>query len=133
VRDPYDILGVSRTADDAEIHATYRRLAKRYHPDLHPDDPTAEVRFKEIAAAYELLSHPAERARYDREHPAAGSDGYAGYSAKRGYDWARADSIEQPPRRSKERASANFLLIAFGLWALLSVQQWLAARLQRRA
>ena len=61
MRDPYEILGVSRAADDAEIHAAYRALAKRYHPDLHPGDPGAEPRFKEVAAAYELLSDGVER------------------------------------------------------------------------
>src|SRR5579864_3601782 len=120
VRDPYDVLGVSRAADDAEIHAAYRRLAKRYHPDLHPGDPTAEARFKEIAAAYERLSDREERACYDRERAAAGSDGYASYSAERGYERPSADGIAQPPHRKKERGPTNFLLIAFGLWALLS-------------
>jgi curved DNA-binding protein CbpA len=64
-RSPYDVLGVHSDASDAEIHDVYRKLAKRYHPDLHPDDPLAESRFKEIAAAYEVLSHPEKRGRFD--------------------------------------------------------------------
>jgi len=119
VRDPYEILGLSRAADDGEIHAAYRRLAKRYHPDLHPDDSTAEARFKEIAAAYERLSDREERARYDHEHPAAGSDD-AGYSAERGYDSARSEPVARSLRRAREWGPGNLLLIAFGLWALLS-------------
>jgi curved DNA-binding protein CbpA len=125
VRNPYDVLGVSRAADDAEIHAAYRTLAKRYHPDLHPGDPGAEARFKELAAAYELLSDGLERARYDREHPAAsdaGHDRHTGvYTAERGYQKPRDDTVEwskRPARR--QRGPLNVLLIAFGLWALLS-------------
>lgn len=113
VRDPYEILGVSRAADDGEIHAAYRRLAKRYHPDLHPGDPTAEARFKEIAAAYERLSDREARARYDHEHPPDGSDD-AGYSA------ARSEPVAPSLRRAREWGPGNLLLIAFGLWALLS-------------
>ena len=120
MRDPYDVLGMSRAADDAAIHAAYRRLAKRYHPDLHPGDPTAEARFKEIAAAYELLSDREKRARYDREHPAQGSDSYTGYSAERGYESVRGEPFARPPRRAREWGPRNFFLIAFGLWALLS-------------
>lgn len=123
MRDPYEILGVSRAADDAEIHAAYRALAKRYHPDLHPGDPGAEPRFKEVAAAYELLSDGVERARYDREHPAAasaGRDWYTGYSAERGYERASEDAFAVPRRRAQQWPPINLFLIAFGLWALLS-------------
>jgi hypothetical protein len=61
-RDPYAVLGVAPEAGEAEIHDAYRRLAKRYHPDLNPD-PGAESRFKEIAAAYEALSRKEKGAR----------------------------------------------------------------------
>jgi curved DNA-binding protein CbpA len=66
--DPYVSLGVRQDANHDEIHDAYRKLAKLYHPDLHPGDPAAERSFKEIVAAYELLSDPLERARFDREH-----------------------------------------------------------------
>lgn len=119
MRDPYDVLGVSRDAGDAEIHATYRALAKRYHPDLHPNDAAAEARFKEIAAAYALLSHSEQRTRYDREHAAPEmEDRYAAFAAERG--WIASASITRSPHRTRERGPINFLLIAFGLWALLS-------------
>jgi molecular chaperone DnaJ len=64
-RDYYEILGVSRDADKEEIKRAYRRLARKYHPDVNKEDG-AEERFKEINRAYEVLSEPETRARYDR-------------------------------------------------------------------
>lgn len=64
--DPYEVLGVPRSASEEEIKRAYRKLARRYHPDANPDDPEAESRFKEIALAYEILSDPEKRAQYDR-------------------------------------------------------------------
>lgn len=63
---PYDVLGVAKTASADEIRKAYRKLAKQYHPDLNPGDKEAERRFKEIASAYDLLSDPEKRGRYDR-------------------------------------------------------------------
>lgn len=65
-RDPYEVLGVSRNASADEIKSAYRRLARRYHPDVNPDDPTAEEKFKEASNAYEILSDPDKRARFDQ-------------------------------------------------------------------
>jgi molecular chaperone DnaJ len=65
-RDYYEVLEVSRTADDGEIKKSYRRLAMRYHPDRNPGDSQAEERFKEISEAYEVLSDPQKRQAYDR-------------------------------------------------------------------
>lgn len=65
-RDPYEVLGVSRGATADEIKSAYRRLARRHHPDVNPDDPTAEEKFKEVGAAYDTLSDPAKRERFDR-------------------------------------------------------------------
>lgn len=64
--DLYDILGVDRNADEREIKRAFRRLAKEYHPDHNPEDPNAEQRFKEVLAAFEILSDPEQRRRYDR-------------------------------------------------------------------
>jgi DnaJ-class molecular chaperone len=66
MRDPYEVLGVSRDAKADEIRAAYRKLAKTSHPDLHPGDKRAEERFKEISAAHELLSDGEQRGRFDR-------------------------------------------------------------------
>jgi DnaJ-class molecular chaperone len=66
MRDPYTVLGVPRGASDDEIKRAYRKLAKRLHPDLNPGKKAIEQQFKEITAAYDLLSDPQKRARYDR-------------------------------------------------------------------
>lgn len=65
-RDYYEILGVNRDADDKEIKKTYRQKARKLHPDVNKDDPKAEEKFKELSEAYEILSNPDKRARYDR-------------------------------------------------------------------
>jgi DnaJ-class molecular chaperone len=66
MRDPYEILGLGRDADEAAIKAAYRKLAKRHHPDLHPGDKKAAERFQELNNANDLLSDPERRARFDR-------------------------------------------------------------------
>ena len=63
--DPYQLLGVSRESTLDDIRKAYRRLAKKNHPDLHPDDKAAEARFKEIASAYDIVGDEKKRARFD--------------------------------------------------------------------
>ena len=65
MKDPYEILGVARTASAEEIRSAYRKLAKKLHPDLNPGDKQAEERFKEVSVANDLLSDPDKRRRYD--------------------------------------------------------------------
>ena len=65
-RDYYEILGVARTATEKEIRQAYRKLARKYHPDLNPNDKPAEARFKEIGEAYDVLSDADKRKKYDR-------------------------------------------------------------------
>ena len=86
-RDYYEVLGVSRGASDDEIKKAYRKLAKQYHPDLHPNDKEAEVKFKEVNEAYEVLSDKEKRARYDQFGHAgvdpnygAGGGGFGGFN-----------------------------------------------------
>lgn len=79
--DPYATLGVARTATADEIKKAYRRLAREHHPDANPGDPQAEARFKEIANAYEVLSDPDRRQRYDTfgtDSAGAGGDPFGG-------------------------------------------------------
>ena len=76
-RDPYEVLGVPRAADDAQIKKAFRTLARELHPDVNTEDPQAEEKFKEAAEAYEILSDPERRATYDRYgHEGLRSGGY---------------------------------------------------------
>ena len=73
--DPYTTLGVKMDATSDDIQKAYRRLAKKLHPDLNPGNKTAEDKFKEVSAAYDLLSDPEKRARFDRgEIDASGTE-----------------------------------------------------------
>src|SRR5512132_93697 len=77
-RDPYEVLGVTRGADDAQIKKAFRRLARELHPDVNKHDPAAEEKFKEAAEAYEILSDAERRATYDRYgHDGLRSGGFA--------------------------------------------------------
>ncbi len=82
-RDYYEVLGLQKGASDDEIKKAYRKLAKQYHPDLHPDDKEAEAHFKEIGEAYEVLSDADKRAKYDQfghagVDPNFGAGGFGG-------------------------------------------------------
>jgi molecular chaperone DnaJ len=84
-RDYYEVLGVPRTASDKEIKAAYRKLARKYHPDVNKGDSAAEEKFKEVAEAFAVLSDKGKRANYDRSgHEAfgAGFDPFAGFDAR---------------------------------------------------
>src|SRR5579864_473927 len=91
MRDPYDVLGVSRKASEAEIKKAFRTLAKKHHPDTHANDPKAVKKFQEISAAYEVIGDKEKRAQFDRGeidaagqpkgfdqgfHPGAGFEGF---------------------------------------------------------
>ncbi|GAB6096770.1 molecular chaperone DnaJ [Desulfatiferula olefinivorans] len=83
-RDYYDVLGVKRDADAAELKTKYRKLALKYHPDRNPDNKEAEDKFKEAAEAYEVLSDPQKRSIYD-QYGHKGLEG-AGFSGAGGFE-----------------------------------------------
>jgi DnaJ-class molecular chaperone len=97
VKNPYEVIGVERTATADELRTSYRRLAKKLHPDLNPGDAQAEARFKEVSAAYDLLSDPEKRKRFDSgEIDATGAERpqrqyYKDFAAGGGPDGAYAD------------------------------------------
>mgnify|MGYP006192612917 CR=1 FL=1 len=64
-KDYYSTLGVAKTATEKEIKQAYRKLARKHHPDVNPNDKSAETRFKELNEAYEVLGDPAKRKKYD--------------------------------------------------------------------
>lgn len=87
-RDYYEILGLDRNATEADIKKAYRKLAKQYHPDMNPGDNEAEHKFKEVSEAYEVLSSPEKKAKYDQfGHAAFGNGaGAGGFDGFDGFD-----------------------------------------------
>ncbi|CBE69840.1 MAG: molecular chaperone DnaJ [Candidatus Methylomirabilis oxygeniifera] len=94
-RDYYEVLGVRRGTSDKEIKQAYRRLARKYHPDVNPNNKAAEAKFKEIAEAYEVLSDPAKRRQYDQfGHQPFGPGAETGQqpgAGPGGFDFSRFD------------------------------------------
>lgn len=99
----YDILGVSKNADQKEIKKAYRKLAAKYHPDRNPDDPESEEKFKELGEAYEVLKDPEKRKLYDQ----VGSD-WKHYQRQKehgnghGFDWSQY--AQQQGRRGGQQS-----------------------------
>ena len=93
-RDLYEVLGVDRNADETTLKKAYRKLAKKYHPDVNPGDKDAEQKFKEATNAYAILSDPEKRRQYDQfghaafENGGAGAGGFGGFG---GFDFNGAD------------------------------------------
>jgi len=89
--DYYKILGIDKTATDKEIKKAYRKLARKYHPDVNPDDKIAEKKFKEINEANEVLSNPENRKKYH----------------KYGKDWKHADEFEKAKQQQQYRRGSH--------------------------
>jgi DnaJ-class molecular chaperone len=121
LRDPYEALGVERSASLDDIRKSYRKLAKKLHPDLNPGNKKAEEQFKEVSSAYDLLSDPDKRARFDRgEIDATGAerpqqrfyrdfaDADHAYADESGFaDFAAGDDIIAELLRRQAQARAN--------------------------
>jgi len=85
MRDPYQVLGVARSASEADVKKAFRRLAKQHHPDRNKSDPKAKDKFAEVNAAYEILGDKEKRAKFDRgEIDAEGKDRFHGFGDMRG-------------------------------------------------
>src|ERR1700746_352193 len=110
---PYEVLGVKPDASADEIRKVYRKLAKQFHPDLNPGKPEAEARFKSITAAYDLLSDPEKRARYDRgEIDESGAE-----RPTRGYYRSQAEGAQgwkYQPEGEMDLGDLDDLFAAFG-------------------
>jgi curved DNA-binding protein len=111
-RDLYEILGVSRTASPDELKKAYRRLAKQNHPDVNPGNKAAEERFKEVTAAFEVLSDDKRRKLYDE----FGAD-----ALRSGFDEKRAEEVR---RWKRQGAPAGGMPFDFGDFATVDVGQY---------
>lgn len=139
MQDPYEVLGVSRDASDDEIKREYRKLAKKYHPDLNPGDSEAEQKFKEATLSYEILSDKEKRAQYDRFGEAAftngGGAGYGDFSGGFGdlfgdlfsdlFSGANRQSANRPTKGSdiQQVVKLTFAEAAFGVSKEIQVRR----------
>jgi len=98
VRDPYDVLGVTRKASEAEIKKAFRRLAKKHHPDANKNDAKAQGRFSELNSAYEILGDATKRAQFDRgEIDAEGKPRFQGFPGSGGFGGGQRGGFQGGP------------------------------------
>src|SRR5690242_21761744 len=96
--DYYETLGVPRTADAEEVRKAYRKLARKYHPDLNPGDKSSEDRFKNVQEAYDILSDPKKRQMYDQY----------GFYSENGFPGAGAPGGGQGPQPGMDFSGFDF-------------------------
>jgi DnaJ-class molecular chaperone len=108
MRDPYTVLGVSKSASEAEIKSAFRKLAKKHHPDANKDDAKAASRFAELNAAYEIVGDDEKRKAFDRgEIDAEGKPRFQGFSGQPGRIWRPRSPFRSPtPPRARRGVSA---------------------------
>jgi len=105
ISDPYKVLGVSPNASDEEVKAAYRKLAKKYHPDLNPGDEAAAQRMNEINAAYEQIKNP-----QPQQNPYGdGGSPWGAYGYSNGYGYGSAWQDEEQSERNELRAARNYI------------------------
>ena len=122
MRDPYEVLGVSRDASDEEVKKAYRKLAKQYHPDVNPGDKTAEEKMKEINAAYDAIKN-GTAAQYGSQGGYAGqSGGYGGYGyGYGGYSGCGGAAIA----RGNQGETIENIFESFSYWFCENYQQYI--------
>ncbi|MDB5037943.1 MAG: chaperone protein DnaJ, partial [Bacteriovoracaceae bacterium] len=106
-RDYYEVLGVSRSAFDDQLKKAFRKLARMYHPDVAKNKKIAEEKFKELNEAYEVLSDPQKRKKYDELGPNAFDPRLRRQGAQSAYDSRQSSSSQNTPRPNFEQPTAD--------------------------